>query len=127
MLDELNQALPVWRHLGDRPGEATALTDMGRVHNNLGQRCAQDPQSGVADHARGEKPGRRGGRGDVELVASKAVGVILPLRIEPLKNRIDPLGYCGYVLLQKVSVRSRQLWGRLFLSGVKKALVAWEP
>ena len=37
-LDLLNQALPIWRELGDRLGEATTLTDMGRVYNNLGQR-----------------------------------------------------------------------------------------
>ena len=34
----LNQALPIWRSLGLRPAEANALTYIGRVHNNLGQR-----------------------------------------------------------------------------------------
>jgi CHAT domain-containing protein len=37
-LDFYNQALPLWRAVGDRSGEATTLNNIGRVYDDLGQK-----------------------------------------------------------------------------------------
>jgi tetratricopeptide (TPR) repeat protein len=37
-LDYYNQALPLWRAVGDRGGEASTLSNIGLVYKKLGER-----------------------------------------------------------------------------------------